>query len=145
MASMNKKRIIVKNIEETIEFAKNLAKNSKSSDIICLEGDLGVGKSVIAKAIGKFFNVKTCVVSPTFNILKTYNVSNNDIKKINHFDLYRIKDIQELQNIGFEENIYEDNTLSIIEWPEIAYEVLPTNIKKVKIKRIDDNSREITF
>lgn len=142
---INSNIYISKNVNDTLNFAYNLAKKIKPNDIFCLEGDLGVGKTIIAKGISNFFNIKEEITSPTFTILKTYIVKNNPIKKINHFDLYRIKSIDELLNIGFEEYIYDNDSISIIEWPEVSYELLPKNIKIIKINKSleDENYREI--
>ena len=139
MHEKSKKRILINNpfiskcLSDTEKFAIEIAKNANKNDIFCLEGELGVGKTVVAKAIGKFFHVKDSITSPTFNIIKTYNTSDNLIKKIHHFDLYRIKNIDELTDIGFEEYIYEDNSIALIEWPEIAYGILPIKKKIIKI------------
>ena len=144
--------IISKSLSDTEKFAKDLAKNAKKNDIFCLIGDLGVGKTVIAKAIGKFFNVKESITSPTFTILKTYETNNKIISKIHHFDLYRIKNIDELQNIGFEDYLYDNNSIVLIEWPEVAFNILHKNIKKITISKhlndkneYNDNERVITY
>ena len=147
----NKKIYISHNSNETEEFAKSLARNAKPNDIYCLVGELGVGKTVIAKGICKFFNVDDNVTSPTFTILKSYNVKNDKIKKINHFDLYRIKNIDELYNIGFDEMLYEDAAITIIEWPEIAYELIPCNARFINIEKqsnnniVSENIRKISY
>lgn len=137
----------IKNINDTINFAKELSLTLKPHDIICLNGDLGVGKTVIAKEIAKFFKVEDEVISPTFNILKVYDTKNNIIKKIFHFDLYRIKNIDELYNIGFDEYISKDNAISIIEWPKVSYDILPTSFINIDIKYVHDNlnEREIIY
>ena len=158
MQEKNKKKISVSNtiisksLSDTEEFAKDIAKNANENDIFCLIGDLGVGKTVIAKAIGKFFNVKESITSPTFTILKSYDTNNKTIKKIHHFDLYRIKNIGELQNIGFEDYLYDKNSIVLIEWPEVAYELLPKMIKSITITKhindnneFNDNERVITY
>ncbi len=145
------KTFISHSINDTEKFASFLAKNAKSNDVFCLEGELGVGKTVVAKGIGKFFNVSDSITSPTFTLLKTYDVDNNKIKKIYHFDLYRIKSIEELYNIGFEEYLYDENAISIIEWPEIALDIIENKIKIIKISKEDDincnseNYRTITY
>ena len=145
MQEKNKKKKKTKNVyisnnfEDTMKFAYNLAKKSKNGDIYCLEGELGVGKTVIAKGMGKFFGIKENMTSPTFTILKTYDLSHDKIKKLYHFDLYRIKNIDELINIGFEEYINDKNSIVIIEWPKIAYELLPKNIKVLKISKSTNN------
>ncbi len=145
------KTFISHSINDTEKFASFLAKNAKSNDVFCLEGELGVGKTVVAKGIGKFFNVSDSITSPTFTLLKTYDVDNNKIKKIYHFDLYRIKSIEELYNIGFEEYLYDESAISIIEWPEIALDIIENKIKIIKISKEDDincnseNYRTITY
>lgn len=150
MQEKNKKKISVSNtiisksLSDTEEFAKDIAKNANENDIFCLIGDLGVGKTVIAKAIGKFFNVKENVTSPTFTILKSYITNDKNIRTIHHFDLYRIKNLSELQNIGFEDYLYDNNSIVLIEWPEIAFKILPKSIKKITItKYLNDNNEFI--
>ena len=153
MREKNKKKkinnvFISNNLEDTIEFAYNLAKNSKAGSIYCLEGDLGVGKTIIAKGMGRFFNLKENITSPTFTILKTYNLDNKSIKRFYHFDLYRINNIDELINIGFEECINDKDAIILIEWPEIAYELLPKSIIRINISKSNNNSecfREISI
>lgn len=147
MQEKNKKKKIVsksyvsKSILDTEKIAKNIAKNAKAKDIYCLKGDLGVGKTVIAKAIGNFFNVNDNISSPTFTILKSYDLNNKKIRKLHHFDLYRIKNIQELENIGFSDYLYDENSIVLIEWPEIAYDLLPNHHKTITIKKVmNDNS-----
>ena len=127
------KSIKIKNLTETEEFAKKISKKIKPGDVICLFGDLGVGKTVIAKSICKYFGISDDVISPTFNILKSYKVKNSKIKNIYHFDLYRIKDEEELINIGFEDYILDDSSISIIEWPEVASKLLLKKIIKIEI------------
>ena len=158
MHEKSKKKILISNsfisnsLSDTIKFAKEIAKKAKKNDIICLVGDLGVGKTVVAKAIGNFFNVKDEFTSPTFTILKSYDVKNNIISKIHHFDLYRIKNTNELINIGFEDFLYENNSIILIEWPEIAYDLLPKKKKIITIRKIlnsnntySDSEREIAY
>ena len=127
------KSIKIKNLTETNEFAKKISKKIKPGDVICLFGDLGVGKTVIAKSICKYFGISDDVISPTFNILKSYKVKNSKIKNIYHFDLYRIKDEEELINIGFEDYILDNSSISIIEWPEVASKLLLKKIIKIEI------------
>lgn len=136
------RKIITNNVKETEKFALNFAKKLKAGDIVLLNGDLGTGKTVIAKSICNFFNVDNEVTSPTFTLLKSYNTSGK-IDKINHFDLYRLKNVSELDNIGFTDVIYEDNSISLIEWPEIAASVLPKTCITIEISKIDNDKREI--
>lgn len=136
------RKIITNNVKETEKFALNFAKKLKAGDIVLLNGDLGTGKTVIAKSICNFFNVDNEVTSPTFTLLKSYNTSGK-IDKINHFDLYRLKNVSELDNIGFTDVIYEDNSISLIEWPEIATSVLSKTCITIEINKLDNDKREI--
>ena len=131
------KKFISTSAEKTAKIAKNIAKTCKKGDILLLFGDLGAGKTVFAKGFISFFSGQN-VVSPTFTILNTYSAK----FPIYHFDLYRIKDISELDQIGFYEYVYGDG-ISLIEWPERLSGILTNNVIKVKIEKIDDNTREI--
>lgn len=152
MQEKNKKKkinnniFISKSLEDTLRFAYDLAKEAMPGDIFCLDGDLGVGKTVIAKGMGNFFNVNEEITSPTFTILKSYKTNNKLINKINHFDLYRINSVEELINIGFDDYINEKKSISIIEWPNICYDLIEGNIINIKIsKNVDNNNlREIS-
>ena len=93
--------------KETFDIAFRIANNLKAragSVVVCLDGDLGVGKTVFAKGFGAGLGIKRDIVSPTFNIVKSYEGD----KRLHHFDVYRISDISELDEIGFDEFIYDD-------------------------------------
>ena len=106
------------------------------SKIILLNGDLGSGKTTLAKQLIKALGVKDAVTSPTFNIVSEYRSENNGL--IYHFDLYRIKQTEELYEIGFEEYL-ESGHICIIEWPEIAEPFLTSSVyTNVKIEWKDE-------
>ncbi len=130
--------IIVSSEKETLQFAEAFAKTLKAGDIVAFTGDLGTGKTFIVKAIAKYFGVEN-VISPTFSIVNTYEAK----AKINHFDFYRIKKIEELYDIGFEEYIIENSAITFIEWAEMFEEILPTNILRITITYLKDSKREI--
>ena len=142
-----KKVVNVNNIAETEKFAFELGKVLVKDDIILFNGDLGTGKTVISKAICKFFKVSDTVISPTFNILKIYNTNDKNIKKILHFDLYRIKDENELINLGFYDYLAYDDSLILIEWPTFAYELIDRPYYDIRIFRDtnDINKRTIEY
>ena len=97
------KQIAIHNKEEMANFAKTIAMESKVGDVIGLKGTLGVGKSFFAKNfINSLMEKEVEVLSPTFNLVYSYQTK---IGEIFHFDLYRIKNINELENIGFFESI----------------------------------------
>lgn len=111
--------IILKNVDETRDFARKFAKTLHAPQTIALHGDLGMGKSEIARTIIKTLRGEDTVVpSPTFTIVQNYD-------GISHFDLYRIGDASELEEIGLPYAIANDITL--IEWPDIAKDILPDN------------------
>lgn len=111
--------IILKNIDETRNWAKEFAKTLHAPVVVALHGDLGMGKSEIARAIIQTLRgADTIVPSPTFTLVQNYD-------GISHFDLYRICDVSELEEIGLRHSI--ENDITLIEWPEIAKAFLPTD------------------
>ncbi len=109
--------------KETYDFAYNLAKNLKTGDIITLDGDLGVGKTIFSKGIAKGLGVESIVSSPTFSIINEYD---GDIK-LYHLDVYRINSEDELYDIGFYEMLDEDAIL-LIEWACKIADYIPEHI-----------------
>ena len=111
--------IILKNIDETRNWATDFAKSLYAPVTVALHGDLGMGKSEIARTIIQTLRgADTVVPSPTFTIVQSYD-------GISHFDLYRIEDVSELTEIGLTHAI--ENDITLIEWPEIAANILPEN------------------
>ena len=82
------------------------------------------------------------VTSPTFSLINEYHTTKNE--KIFHFDFYRIDDIEEVYNIGYEDYFYS-NDYCFVEWPELVEELIPDTMIRVKINVMDDNSRESIF
>lgn len=128
------------NEKDTVKVVETIAKESKIGDIITLTGELGSGKTFFANAFINYFLTKNGmdrinVTSPTFNLVKTYNVGNFDIY---HFDLYRIKNEKELLELDFDSAFAN---ISLIEWPEIAADFLPKKfVKNIRIA-IGENGR----
>lgn len=123
------KTYITKDINETREFAREFARTLTAPVCVALHGDLGVGKSEIARTIIQTLcGENTVVPSPTFTLVQTYVAGDT---KISHFDLYRIADAAELVEIGLEHSIQNDITL--IEWPDIAADMLPENTVHIDI------------
>lgn len=109
----------LKNIDETRAFAREFAHRLHAPCVVALHGDLGMGKSEIARTIiQELRGADTVVPSPTFTIVQNYD-------GISHFDLYRVEDKSELTEIGLPYAMQNDITL--IEWPEIAADILPNN------------------
>ncbi len=132
------KTYITKNINETHDWASGFAKTLHAPVTVALHGDLGVGKSEIARTIIQTLcGADTVVPSPTFTIVQSYESKKN---KISHFDLYRVTDASELVEIGLWHAIQNDITL--IEWPDIAKNLLPQNTIHIYIYEFQ-NGRKI--
>ena len=128
---------ITKNINETHDWAKQFANTLRAPITIALHGDLGVGKSEIARTIIQTLCGKNTVVpSPTFTLVQTYTVGDT---KISHFDLYRISDVAELVEIGLDYAIQNDITL--IEWPDVAMHMLPNDTVHIYISEFADGRK----
>jgi len=100
--------------QETLEIANNLVNIFKPNDVILLEGDLGSGKTFLVKAMCQIWETTDPAVSPTFAILHQYRGA----QPVNHFDLYRIESVYELDNLGWEEFL-ETDAITFIEWPQM--------------------------
>ena len=116
--------------EESFQIAKKLGEKAKKGEIYCLEGELGTGKTVFAKGFAKGLGIEEIVDSPTFTIVKEYQGR----EKLYHFDVYRIEDVEELQEIGFSEMISGD-AISLIEWASQIEEEIPENAKWITIEK----------
>ena len=140
------KNYILNNTDDTNDFAVSFCKSINKPNVIALIGDLGSGKTLFTKAVCKYFGIEDEVTSPTFNIIKTYNIcKNSKLKYINHFDLYRIKNEDELLDIGFDDYIYDQDSINIIEWADLIPNSLPKNTIYIYFKKdINDiNKREV--
>ena len=116
--------------EESFQIAKKLGEKAKKGEIYCLEGELGTGKTVFAKGFAKGLGIEEIVDSPTFTIVKEYQGR----EKLYHFDVYRIEDVEELQEIGFSEMISGD-AVCLIEWASQIEEEIPENAKWITIEK----------
>ena len=122
------------------EVAKDIVNNLSDSKIILFYGEMGAGKTTLIKEICKQLGVSDTMSSPTFSVVNEYNTS--DDKIIYHFDLYRIKNIEECFDIGMEEYLYSGN-YCFIEWPEVALSVFPEKYYSLSIKTEKDNTRSV--
>ncbi len=116
---------------DTEIIAKALAKKLKPSDVICLRGDLGVGKTAFVQGLVKGLGVTEPISSPTFTIVNCYTGGKMPIY---HFDVYRIEDSDEMYEIGFDEYVYGDG-VTVIEWPDNIADILPDNAYNITIEK----------
>ena len=103
----------------------------KPGTVVCLDGDLGVGKTVFVKGVAKGLGIKEPVVSPTFTILQEYREGRIPLY---HFDVYRIEDPEEMYEIGFDDYLYGDG-VCLIEWAKRVTELLPENVLRITIAK----------
>lgn len=126
--------------EETKQVAALLAEQLAPGQIVCLNGEMGVGKTIFAKGLCAALGVAEYVSSPTFTLVNEYEGTHFPVY---HFDLYRIEEPEELYAIGFEEFI-AGHALVIIEWSERAGELLPAEYMEVLLERQCEDGRKIT-
>ena len=125
--------ISLNNLEETEKFGIFLGKNLKDGDVVCLNGDLGAGKTTLTKSIAKGLGIHDYVTSPTFTIVNEY------YGKIDlyHIDTYRLDDMVDVDYLGFDEYFYSDG-VTIVEWAEKIRDALPEEYMEINIKSHDD-------
>lgn len=133
--------IRINNLDEITAAAEKFVAAIGDRKIFAFYGSMGAGKTTFIKAVCEVMGVKDTVTSPTFAIVNEYTLPNNS--SIYHFDFYRIKKIEEVFDMGFEDYFYSD-ALCFIEWPELIEDVLPIDTIKVCISQLPDDSRMIT-
>lgn len=116
---------------DTKEFAKQMGKEVKSGDVLCLLGDLGVGKTVFTQGFAEGLEITEPISSPTFTLVQEYEEGRLPFY---HFDVYRIVDIDEMEEIGFDEYIF-GNGVCLIEWANLIKEILPDHLKVITIEK----------
>jgi tRNA threonylcarbamoyladenosine biosynthesis protein TsaE len=126
--------------EQTRAFAYALGRNARPGDCFALDGDLGAGKTLIAKEIARAIGITDEITSPTFTLFEEYTGT----IPFYHFDLYRIDNPRELDMLFFEE-YWEGSGVSVIEWASRAGNRLPKNAVRICIEYIDDHSRRLTI
>ena len=125
--------------KETIEIAQNLESEKFPNMVICLEGDLGSGKTVFTKGFAQALGIEKTVTTPTFNIIKEYP---NGELPLYHMDVYRLDG--KVDDLGIED-YYTRGGVTIIEWPDMIKDYLPEERLDIKFKVIDEDTRTLTF
>lgn len=139
----------LKDISEMI-LKEVLQHKKKGASLLALSGDLGVGKTAITQMIAGKLGIKEKIISPTFVIMKIYEIDSKSIyyknfKKLIHIDAYRLTSGKELEQIGWPEMLKDKDNLIIIEWPEIVKDVLDKDVLWVKLSHIDEEARSLEF
>jgi tRNA threonylcarbamoyladenosine biosynthesis protein TsaE len=138
---MNSFTVHIESVEQTQTLGVALGRNANPGDVICLDGDLGAGKTTLAQAIAKGLDVAdNCyVTSPSFAIMHEYPGR----LAMYHMDFYRLQDYTEVEDLGFDEYFYLSG-LTVIEWSQRADEILPESRLHLKIEIKNEVSRQIT-
>ncbi len=132
-------KITTNSAEETMEFAKQLAKKFTPCTI-CLSGDLGAGKTTFTKGFALGLKIKENVTSPTFTIMNEY--MGKDCK-LRHFDMYRLSSADEAYELGFFEYFADKTNFNLVEWAENVPGLIPKPFVKISLKKVDEAKREI--
>ena len=117
--------------KETRELGKKIGQQAKPGEVYTLVGDLGVGKTVLTQGIAEGLGITEASCSPTFTIVQVYEEGRMPFY---HFDVYRIGDIEEMDEIGYEEYFYGEG-LTMIEWANLIEEILPAKRKEITIEK----------
>ena len=117
--------------EETLELGRKMGREAQPGDVYTLIGDLGVGKTVFTQGIADGLEIEESICSPTFTIVQVYEEGRMPFY---HFDVYRIGDIEEMDEIGYEDYFYGEG-LCMIEWSNLIEEIIPEHHKEITIEK----------
>ena len=121
--------------EETFALGRKIGENASPGDVYALVGDLGVGKTVFTQGVAEGLGIDEAVNSPTFTILQVYEGGRLPFY---HFDVYRITDVEEMEEIGYEDYFY-GNGVCFVEWADLIEEILPEHYTEIKIEKNLEN------
>lgn len=133
--------ITIKSLDTIHEAAKEFVKEMGESKVFAFYGKMGAGKTTFIKALCEVLGVEDVITSPTFAIINEYTDGKGD--PIYHFDFYRIKKLEEVYDMGYEDYFYSGN-LCLLEWPELIEDILPENVIKVTIEEQPDGTRKLS-
>lgn len=125
------KKIETNSPEETFQIGEQIGKEALQGQVYCINGDLGVGKTVFTQGFAKGLGVADAVNSPTFTIIQEYT---DGRLPLYHFDVYRIGDIEEMEEIGYEEYFFGEG-ICLIEWAALIQELIPQNAIWITIQK----------
>lgn len=119
---------------------------SKGTDtlVIALQGDLGAGKTTFTQELGRYLKIIEPITSPTFTIMKRYELKHEQFDQLVHIDAYRFEDEKEAKPLQLQETIQQPRTIVCIEWPELIPSVIPETAVRIKLQIIADESRIAT-
>lgn len=137
---MDEMKMITNSEGETFELGVKIGTRLYSGAVVSLNGDLGAGKTQLVKGIAKGLGIAEYVTSPSFTIVNEYEGR----LPLYHFDVYRIEEVDEMLEIGFEEYLFGDG-VCVVEWGELVRELLPEETLHISILKGNEDSRELVF
>ena len=142
-------KIVISDIEHICESARQFINHIGDHRVFAFYGSMGAGKTTFIKAICEELGVEDVITSPTFAIVNEYTIDNAQRSMLNvqciyHFDFYRIKRLEEVYDMGYEDYFYS-GALCFIEWPELIEDILPHDAVRVSIEQQSDGSRTVDF
>ena len=136
--------ITIKDIDHIHEAARQfISEVLPGHNVIAFYGQMGAGKTTFIKALCESLGVEDVITSPTFAIVNEYTTAAGD--PIYHFDFYRIKRLEEVYDMGYEDYFYQSGSLCLIEWPELIEQLLPDDALRVSITELPDGTRLIRW
>lgn len=132
--------ITIKSLDTIQEAAKEFINRMGEGKVFAFYGKMGAGKTTFIKALCETLGVKDVITSPTFSLINEYTDEKGN--SIYHFDFYRIKKLEEVYDMGYEDYFYSGN-LCLLEWPELVEEILPEDVIKVTIEEQADGTRKL--
>lgn len=135
--------IKINSLADINEAAKTFVENMGDGKVFAFYGKMGAGKTTFVKAVCECLGVDEVITSPTFAIVNEYTSATTG-DAIYHFDFYRIKKLEEVYDMGYEDYFYS-GSLCFLEWPELIEDLLPEDATKVTIEETEDGSRVVKF
>ena len=140
------KEFICHNLEETQKLAAEIAAQANGGDIFALQGDLGAGKTTFTQFFAKSLGIEKSVTSPTFVVMKMYEVSgNSEIDKLIHIDCYRFETLDDARSIGLGEYLDDQKAVILIEWPERIWPMIQDRAKMIQFATVSETERKISL
>lgn len=130
---------------EAARFARGLSPREKGATVVALSGELGTGKTAFVKGVAKALGVEDHITSPTFVIMKIYDLQNQKFDLLVHIDAYRLKGEHHLKVLGWDDLISDQKNLIFIEWPEQAGNAVPSSAIRIAFRYSGDDEREIKY